>query len=330
MKNILYLLFFIFLPCIVNAEADYWESFLSKDLDLKSFFSADGRIIDGIVVEVNNDPYTLIDLFNFVNSRGEKVDSLEDLTKDQSTFKRYLHDFILEELFKRDASQSGINVSDEEINAYVQEIKRQNNVSDEGFNKILKEKDLTVADYKNQVKSDILKTRLISQKVKNKINILDTDIENEAILKGNYTPSEDEVMVEQIFYKYENGISVKQKQSIKDEVLNIRNQIISGKSMQDVAADLYSNLGFVKVQDLKDELVSKIKHLEADKISDIIETENGLYLLKVGDKRQNQKLMSDELKEKYKRELIEAKFQENLKKYLSTELPKKFNLQILL
>ena len=83
----------------------------------------------------------------------------------------------VERLLQREAQEAGISVSDEETQAYLDEIKRQNNVDDEGFEELLEKQGFTLDEYLTQVRRDIVRTRILSMRVRKMINIVPEDVE---------------------------------------------------------------------------------------------------------------------------------------------------------
>ncbi|MFN8388915.1 MAG: SurA N-terminal domain-containing protein [Bdellovibrionota bacterium] len=284
-----------------------------------------GELVDMILASIDGEPLTMTDLKKYISTHGETAP--KDLLNGSPEVRKYLRDMVIDELLSREAKTSGINVSDDEIQAYIDEIKRQNRVDEQGFLALLSTKGMSLDDYKIQVRSDILRTRILSSRVRSKINVLDEDVEKFIKEHPARLPDAGEVHLEQIVLKTE-GLTDEQIEDLKSKAEKERKEIVGGEKMSSVDEENYSDLGFMKPSDLRSELSSVVAKLSAGEVTPVIETESGLYLVRMKEAGNDTQSVDEDVKQSIRRELLEQRFKEAMDKFLNDELPKKYHVEL--
>ncbi|HEY1576918.1 MAG TPA: SurA N-terminal domain-containing protein [Terracidiphilus sp.] len=85
-----------------------------------------------------------------------------------------LRQLIDEEILDQRAAKLNLAASDEDVNAKLTELKAP--YTQEGFDKKLKEQNMTLDDLKQQIRRQLTSTKLINKEIESKINITDADI----------------------------------------------------------------------------------------------------------------------------------------------------------
>lgn len=93
--------------------------------------------------------------------------------------KQILDELINEELFHSEADRLDFHISEHEINEHFKEIKQKYNIPDAEFNKLIKNESL-----RNQVESQILWNRMVSNIYHNRIKVSKEEIEDEKKIKS--------------------------------------------------------------------------------------------------------------------------------------------------
>lgn len=191
------------------------------------------------------------------------------------------------------AKKRGISVQDEDISAAIDDIKRANSyISDKDFEDSLLKEGTSIEEYKRDLKDQLTILKLINKEIHSKITVNDKDIEDYYSSNKNLFQSE-EIRIGYIF------IPIKASESL-DSIRNAQNRI------KDILSDLKNNmtlneikkryteypteypevyviedLGYVKRGELLKELDMIAFNLGVGKISDVIYTPAGFYILKV-------------------------------------------------
>src|SRR5690606_20602980 len=76
-----------------------------------------------------------------------------------------------------ESSRLGVGVSNEEVNAYIEQIKKQNNLDDAKLAAALEQQGLTMESYRAQVRKEIQRSQLLARNVRSQVNITPEQIQ---------------------------------------------------------------------------------------------------------------------------------------------------------
>lgn len=307
---------FFFISSTAFAQQNIWRKIELGNFDLLFKKLSKNQFVESVLFEIDSEPYTFSDVLEFINERTEKKVSIIELSRNIDMFKVSLREMIIQQLLLKEAESLGIKVGDEEVVAYMDEIKRQNKVDNEGFKKLLATRGMKEEDYKKQVINDILRSRVISTKVRSKVNVMDDEIKAKHNDDLSREPEEGEILVEQISFKFDTFTSEEEKVSLKDKLEGIRKKVIDGSDMSDLGDSDYLNLGYVKPKDLIEDLQEGIRNLKENEVSDVISSRDGFYLLKLNEHNNTAPKIESREKEKIRKEIYEEKFKISAEEYL--------------
>lgn len=277
--------------------------------------------VDAVVASVDGKPITLQDVCARLNP--PRFLDLKSASMDPEVG-AVLDGIILEKLVTEEAETKKIGVSEGEIDAYVDEIASKNGLSKQAFQEALTKENRDFAGYKEQVKVEILRSKLISSYVQRNGGVTSEDLENYVKEHPELSRSGKKVKLSQILIGTEN----RTEDEAKKITTEIRERLVKGENFGKLAAQFSESpdgreggsLGVVAEEDLNHDILEAILALEEGKFSDVVRTTLGYQLFWV-EKRFVEKVLEDEklqqeLKEVLKRRLIEGK----LENYFTTEL----------
>ncbi len=85
-----------------------------------------------------------------------------------------LHQMIQDEIVDQQAAKLNLTASDEDVNAKLSEIKAP--YTDEQFNAMLKQRNLSLDDFKRDIRRGLTQNKLMNKEIESKINITDAQI----------------------------------------------------------------------------------------------------------------------------------------------------------
>jgi peptidyl-prolyl cis-trans isomerase SurA len=85
-----------------------------------------------------------------------------------------LHQMIQDEILDQQAAKLNLTASDEDVNAKLAEIKAP--YTEEQFNAMLKQRNLSLDDFKRDIRRGLTETKLMNKEIESKINITDAQI----------------------------------------------------------------------------------------------------------------------------------------------------------
>jgi parvulin-like peptidyl-prolyl isomerase len=110
------------------------------------------------------------------NYQASIGDSPQQPTPEEADIRRLsvLHQMIQDEILDQQAAKLNLTASDEDVNGKLAEIKAP--YTDEQFNAMLKQRSLTLDDFKREIRVGLTQTKLMNKEIESKINITDAQI----------------------------------------------------------------------------------------------------------------------------------------------------------
>jgi peptidyl-prolyl cis-trans isomerase SurA len=288
----------------------------------RSVQGEEGTVIDAVVASVDGNPITLHDLGK---KAGHSV-SLKEVSQDSSV-REVVDSVINEHLVKAEAEQKKISVSDDEIKDYISQVASKNGIPVSEFEKALANEGLTLAQYKEQIRLEILKSRIQSLSLKGVVPVSDQDVDN--FIKEH--PEEfsvgGSVRLRQIVLnleKHEEMAALRTLDTIKRLVRDEEEKFedLAKKYSESPDASEGGDLGEVLEKDLSPSLFDAILSLKEGEVSKVIKTEKGYQLFYVESRKEGEKSVSETQRAEVRKRLEARATEERSATLLSQELEK--------
>jgi len=284
------------------------------------------KVVDRIVAVVNDDIITLFELNRSFKPYAERIRELGYSTDKEHKLlfkvrEDMLNQLIDQKLKDQEIKRVGIKIEEQEIDQTIERIKETNFYTDEDLRGALAKEGLTMEEYRERIKEQILRTRLINLKVRSKIVITKEDI------TAYYENHQDKYGGKKKYHLYNIITKVplfadeKEKLKIKARMDAILTELNAGKSFESVAKS-YSessldvaggDLGLFRLEELSPQLRNAIKEMKAGEFTPVLDTDQGFQIFFVKEivKTSGKPLedVSPEIEKILFDEIIEKKFQ---------------------
>lgn len=273
-------------------------------------------IIDKIVAIVNGEIITLAELERYYSKLRDGSEASGNLGEKRAKIfesrKKVLDRLIEEKLVDQQCKKSSIKVSARDLDMAIENVKKVNAITDEQLRNALLAEGLSFEDYRQQLREQIRRAKLVSRAVRNKV-IVDEDR-----LKRFYREH-----VEQ--FKEPNQIRASHiliviPQDADDllvEALRHKGETILGRLRLDEdfqeLARLYSDdasaknggdLGFFKRGELLPEFERATFNLKPGQVSGLVRTKLGFHIIKVTERKEGSVIPYGEVTEKVRNRYI--------------------------
>ncbi|MCI5162233.1 MAG: hypothetical protein D3917_09490 [Candidatus Electrothrix sp. AX5] len=296
---------------------------------------AQSEIIDSSVAVVNEDVITLSD----VNKIGKGIfrQIAEEAPPEQreealkQARKKIITQLIENKLLKQQATVLHISVADPEIDRAQKQVLQRNGFSDEDFRAELKKMGLSQAQYRETLREQILRSKLINYEVRSKVVIPDEEIQK--YFEQEYSKARAEG-----YYLLQLGVSwtdtaqasglVAAKVDARKKVEAAHKLAEQGKEFKDLARQ-YSNLpsaadggdlGFFKKNEMATYMRDAVTALQPGAISPIIERPDSYMFFKIlsngQEKEGKERVLDENIKEEIRNKLYKQEAEERYKKWL--------------
>jgi len=283
---------------------------------------AEEIVIDSVVASVNGEPITLRDIESRLG-RASQVSMSQLRNSGDARF--VLDQLIQEQLVRAEAEQRQVEVTQLEVDRYINEVMSRHNLSEEGLKEALAREDRTIDEYRAQIEMDILQTKLASAIFRGGVTVSDQEVESFLAENPTFHRNDSKIKLRQIF------ISTQQRSDTEaQEILdNLKQELGSGSSFERLAREHSESfeaedgglLGILSEVDLSSEIFDAVFPLNKGESSEIVRSATGYHLFYVEDriagKAQQQK---EQLVEEARTILENQKLQSRMQSYFSTEL----------
>jgi peptidyl-prolyl cis-trans isomerase SurA len=283
--------------------------------------AARAEVVNRIVASVDGDPITLYELQQYEAKTSALMPSMPTPNPEDA-----LKALITEKLLAKEIAARGIHVRDDDVDRYIDHIKQQNHLDDDGLKAALKQQGVDYTKYRDQIRQEIEKVQLVNREIRGKVNISPEDVTRyyEAH-KKDYEVSA-RLKVRQLTLRLQPDAPDEIASVVIDRLKDLRARILKGEDFaalakqysEDPVASDGGDLGELEPSKLVPELETVLSKMKEGDVSEPIRTKTGVSIVQL-EKRIaagftpesqlaadiKEKLYNEALDERYKRWLLE-------------------------
>lgn len=285
-----------------------------------SAFSAE--IVDRIVAVVNDDIIRLKELNQAVAPMEKQIREKNDplLREQEEIYKirtEVLNNLIDEALADQEIREAGIFVEEREIDSAIEQVKAANYYSDEDLRQALTASGITMDAYREEIRHQMQRNKLVSQKIESKIIVTDSDIEA-------YYSAHPEKYASRKKYFLQNILITDPLEDPK--IQTVYEQLEKGMPFEE-AAGMYSQapnaaeggrLGFFALEDLTETIRTAVGDLSPGEFSAVTETEQGLQIFYVREIKETPGRSLEDAEDEIRRLLYEENVNRKFQAWIET------------
>ncbi len=295
---------------------------------------AAAETVDRVVAIVNDDIIRLKELEAAMESASEQMRAAGSPARSISEELEGRRNEVLNHLINRTLAdqvieEEGISVSSTEIDQAMERVRSMNDLTEEDLRRSLKMNGLDMETYREEIRRQILQSKLVNQKVKSSIVITDADIREYFENHPEKYQEKTKYRLKNIFMGLDESTDDNEREAIRQRMAEARMELEKGEPFEAVAkkyseggnASEGGELGDFFLDDLQKELQPVVKNLAPGETSQIVETEQGFQLFylaeRVNPPGQSLESVSGDIRRLLYDQAVEKKFQEwieNLRK----------------
>lgn len=265
---------------------------------LSSVSLAATRPLDRIVAVVNNDVVMESELQERVRTlRSQIRESGEQVPPTSMLEQQVLEQLVMIKLQMQLAKNTGIQVDDEALNNAINEIAANNQLSLNQFRQILEQDGYDYETFRENIRQEMIISRLRQRQVDNRINVTDVEIDNYLATQKVQGSGEQEYRLSHILIALPEGISEADKAERRLVAEQIISELEAGRNFAELAADISDgqqapeggDLGWRKKSQLPTLFSEPVANMEKGDISGIIENPSGFHIIELTDVRSGDK-----------------------------------------
>lgn len=274
--------------------------------------SAAGQGLDGIAAIVDDDIITRSELDRALAQARRQVASADSPPSDEVLVKRVLETLIVEQIQVRAAERGGIVIDDPTLNAAVETIAKRNNLTLSQLRQAVEGDGISFARFREDVRRELLSTRLRQRIVDSRIEISDQEVEQAL---EQFQP-EPEFKLAQILIPLAADAPPDQLRATVEKVRQVQAQLEQGTDFVQLATAVSASrengeLGWFTMAKIPPMFAEIVPQLKPGEVSKPARSAEGVHFLKLLDTRQSQPSA-----EKTRQNLLQGKAEEEWELWL--------------
>ena len=276
-------------------------------------------VVNGVNITSNEFNRALNAYLERVAQRGQKIPDSQMAELKNAI----LENLIIGELLFQESKHKGIEVSAADVTEQLQNIK-QRFPSETEFEKVLDENQITESDLQAQIKRDLAVKQLIDKEVAQQVMITDKESKTYYDTHPQSFVQPEQVRASHILIKVDADATEAQKIEARKKIADIQQKLQKGEDFatlaqnysEDPSSQKGGDLGYFErgqmIKPFEDEAFS----LKPGETSGIVETRFGYHIIKVVDKKPEEKVTYAEIKDRLNQYLTQQKIQSEEKLYI--------------
>jgi peptidyl-prolyl cis-trans isomerase SurA len=207
--------------------------------------------------------------------------------------KQVLERLITERALQQFARETGIRVDDTTVERTILRIAEENKLSPDAFRKVLERENIAYANYREEIRRQIIVQRLREREVENRVQVSDAEVDNYLATVAAQAGGEQEFLLSHIYVGVPEQATTEQIEVRRRRADSALAELRAGKDFAQVAAafsdapDATSggSLGWRTPARLPSAFADVAQKMKSGDVSPVLRSPAGFHIVKVNDKR---------------------------------------------
>jgi peptidyl-prolyl cis-trans isomerase SurA len=300
-------------------------------------YAADATVIEQLIAVVDGEPYTLSNVRVYAKAKFNRAFPAGDLKEIGAGDREVLEQFLTDKLLEAEVREAGISVSDAEVERYIDQVKKNNRLTDDDLKLALSRENHTLASYKASVKAEMEKSNLIDRQVRRKITISDEDVERYYQLNAKNYRTNERAHIRHILLALEENAPPERVESVTEKARELYRRIAGGEDFAALAREHSQGAGQAEGGDIgwvtRGTLIAGIEEaafrkLSVGQVSEPFRTSMGLHIVKLEARDAGKPVPLSSVAPRIKEELLNKALEERFAKWVKNDLRRKHRVDI--
>lgn len=280
-------------------------------LALLAAIPARADVVERVVATVNNEAIFLSDLRKravpFLPQIAEAQTETERMARLKDLYGELLTLLIDERLIRQIARDSGIRVTDADVDNAIENIRLQNNMTEEQFQQALDAQGFSRSQYRKDLKGQLMRLKVMNERVRSRVNVTEEEVRARYERRARESGSEIRYQVSHILVPLQDESTAIEVAAVRQEADRIRTEL-TADNFDERAVELGGGeLGWVAPDDLPETLGEALSRLKTSEISTPLRGSTGFHIFFVKDRQVGADFPTfDEMKQELYREMLDS------------------------
>jgi peptidyl-prolyl cis-trans isomerase SurA len=271
-------------------------------------------VVDRIVAVVNGEVLTMSDLQREMAKRTE--------IKDQRIM---LEDMIDRKLEMAEAKKSGLDVTDQDLTAAIDDIMKRNKMDQQQFTDALAKEGLTLEQYRNELREQMTVSRLFNKYVRTGLTVDDAEARAYYDKNREHYTLPQEMRIRLLVLAVPPKATSAEESAVRDRAVKLLERLRAGEDFVQIIRENSSgptaaqdgDLGFLQPDHALPEIAEATKGLKAGDYAGPVRTADGFQIIHVEDVR-TPSVPFEKVKDEITKTLFEQKMDNSYRTWLQT------------
>ena len=273
--------------------------------------AASADVIERVVATVNNEAIFLSDLRKravpFLPQVAEAATEPERMSRLKDLYEELLTYLIDEQLIRQLATSSGIRVTDADVDNAIENVRAQNNMTDEQFQQALDAQGFTKEQYRRDLKRQLVRLRVVNERVRSRVNVTEEEVRARYEQRAREQGSALRYKVSHMVVPVGEGASAIQVAAKRQEAVSLREELTPDTFEARAESLGGGDLGWLEQGDLPEDFERAVTVLNPGEISEPVRGSKGFYIFLLLDRQVGSDFPSyDEMKQELYREMLDS------------------------
>lgn len=297
------------------------------------------EVVDRIVAVVNEDIIVLSELNEALKPYQERIQGMryspaEERAMLEKVRSEILNQLIEQKLTEQEIQRHELSISEAEVDRAITGFKQTYNINEDELREMLRRDGMTMADYRQHIRNQILRSMLVNREVKSRIVITRTDVEKHYRSHPELYGGSLQYQLKHILVRVPSRASRAEKERLYTTMLGLQERIKTGSPFDEVMLNpgipeaMGSDLGLFEPSALAPEIQRALAGLDVGDLTDIIETDHGYQLFQIANQVQTDprplEEVAAEIEDQLYRDIVDQRFEQWL-----TELRNRSHIRIM-
>jgi len=294
--------------------------------------SAERLVIDRVVAVVNDEILLESELRRRMAPLAADLEAISDARERQRRRKLLgssaLDEMVNEVLILQAAREAKLEVSSDEVDGALEEIKRQNNVDDAGLAQALELQGYTMSSYRNDVRKQIMRMRAVNVLVRSRVNVSDEDVRAAYDARRRRSGAISKVLLRHVLIALPERPTEQQLRAAKARAADVVTQARSGADFGELAKTLSDDdatkneggeLGWIERGSIATEWEAIVFAMKKGEVRGPVSGPRGLHVFYVADLERAEMDSFEDMKAQLRGELYRKELDKQTKQWLEEQ-----------
>jgi peptidyl-prolyl cis-trans isomerase SurA len=267
--------------------------------------AAHGLELDRIIAVVDEDVVMQSELEQQIDRTRDELRRQGTEPPPISTLRRQvLERLVLQKIQLQLAEKTGVEVTEESLDRAIDDIASKNNLSRDQFREILASEGYDYAVFREDIRNEILVSRLRREEVDKRVQVSEREIDNYLLNEQGGADNENEYDVAHILISIPSGATDAEREEARRRAEEAKSRIDAGEEFSNIAVAMSDaqdaldggNLGWRKLSQIPSLFSDVVRNFEPGQISELITSPSGYHLVMLKGMRSGETVMLEQTK----------------------------------